>query len=230
MGIINNKMANRTPFAPNEWYHCYTRGVDKRRVFENTSDYERFLQLLYLCNSDPATKRSDLLHTTTATVMARERSEPMVAVGAYCLMPNHFHLLLKEKTEGGISQFMRKVGISYAMYFNIKRERVGNVFVRPFRSKHVADDLYFRRVVQYIHLNAADLYNTAWKQCGTKSLKKLERQLQQYRYSSMWDYTLMTRPERAILDTSAFNLIKDGLPPLATLLAEAISYHAEMSR
>ena len=78
---------------------------------------------------------------------------------AYCLMPNHFHLLLQDALPagGGISKFMQKVGTAYTMYFNASRERAGNLFVKPFRSKHVSDDRYFKRVAQYIHFNPIEL-------------------------------------------------------------------------
>jgi len=144
-------------------------------------------------------------------------------------MPNHFHLLLKEIDGGGISRFMRKLGIAYAMYFNIKNERVGNLFVKPFRSKHIADDRYFKRVVQYVHLNAADLFEPTWKQLKVRDVKTLERKLAQYRYSSMPDYYGIGRPEQVILSKEAKDLFEE-LPPLAALIADSIEYYHSMSR
>ena len=222
-------MANRAAFAPNEWSHCYSRGVDKRTVFETPSDYERFLQLLYLLNNTETVHRSDLKKRSTADVLQIPRSQPVVEVGAYCLMPNHFHLLLKEVGGGGISRFMRRLGIAYAMYFNIKNERVGNLFVKPFRSKHVADDKYFKRVVQYVHLNAAELFEPAWKLGKIKNPSLLEKQLVKYRYSSMPDYYGVDRPEQALLSQKTKELF-ENLPSITALIADSVEYYRSMSR
>ena len=222
-------MVNRAPFAPEEWYHCYSRGVDKRIVFEDSKDYERFLQLLYLLNNKDTIHRSDFKRPSTPEVLLIPRGKPIVAIGAYCLMPNHFHLLLKENTSSGISQFMRKLGIAYAMYFNIKNERVGNLFVKPFRSRHIPDDRYFKRVVQYIHLNAAELFEPAWKQGKVYNVKLLEKKLYQYRYSSMSDYYGVKRPEQVILSQEVRDLFED-LPPINQLIFESVEYYQGMSR
>ncbi len=170
-------MANRQPFAPNEWYHCYARGVEGRKTFVNQRDYERFLQLLYMTNSTEAHHRSDLVAPTLESVMRAPRTQTLVNVGAYCLMPNHFHLLLQEKSDAGIAKFMQKLGIAYAMYFNIRHHRSGNLFVKPFRSRHVADDRYFQRVLQYIHCNPAELYERGWKSGAVKDITLLQKRL-----------------------------------------------------
>lgn len=222
-------MVNRSPFALNEWYHCYSRGVDKRVVFEVVDDYERFLQLLYLLNNKGTVHRSDFKKTSTAEVLAIPRDEPITAIGAYCLMPNHFHLLLKEIVEGGISRFMRKLGIAYAMYFNIKNERVGNLFVKPFRSKHVPDDRYFKHAIQYIHLNASELFEPGWKAGRVKNMSLLERKIRHYKYSSLPDYLGINRPEQAILSIEAKYLSAE-LPTFSEILREASEYYRDMSR
>ena len=146
---------NRKPFAPDEWYHCYSRGVDKRTTFESPREYKRFIELLYLCNSEEPIHRSNLLNKTNEEILSVLRGAPLVSIGAYCLMPNHFHLLLKDLSEegDGISRFMQKLGTAYTMFFNTSRERTGNLFVKPFRSKHIKDDEYLKRVTQYIPFN-----------------------------------------------------------------------------
>src|SRR3989344_3225950 len=99
-------MATRNPFAIGEWYHCFSRGVDKRRVFERATDYDRFLLGLFVGNSVKAVHISNLRRQNLADVLSDdmiERGEAIVEIGAYCLMPNHFHLMLKEITEGGIA-------------------------------------------------------------------------------------------------------------------------------
>jgi putative transposase len=204
----------RTVFAPDEWYHCYTRGVEKRRVFENQRDYERFLEALYLSNSTMQTPRGNFQHLSHLEVMQLPRSDSLVAIGAYCLMPNHFHLLIKETQPGGITKFMQRVGTSYTMYFNVKRKRVGSLFVTPFRSKHIADDRYFQRVAQYIHLNPYEVV-------GLKKLKE-------YSYSSLPDYCGEKRNVQTILNPEAFSLLIDTMPAPEGLIDEAAEYYASL--
>jgi len=226
--IKNISMAIRpNPFAPDRWYHCYSRGVDKRKTFLDRKDYERFMHALYLCNSYIPLHRSDLKNADAETIFQIRRGEPLVSIGAFCLMPNHFHILIQETVEGGISKFMQKVGTAYLMYFNIKYERIGSLFVKPFRSKHITDDYYFKYIVQYIHLNAVELYEPAWKNGVVKNLKKLEKQLIAYRYSSFPDYHGIIRPEKAILDSENRNFIGIDLPSIQDTLADAQLYYKE---
>lgn len=223
-------MKGREIFAVDEWYHCYSRGVDKRTVFEDESDYARFKNLLYLCNSMTPIHRSAIAKLKGREVYEIERGEPLVAIGAYCLMPNHFHLLLRELREGGISEFMRKVGIAYAMYFNIKRERIGNLFVKPFRAKHVSDDDYFRKVAQYIHLNPAELYEPGWKEGRIGDLSILGRNIRAFKHSSLPDYLTAERAEKVILDAESRDLIGAEMPKLEELLYESLLYYRDLPR
>jgi putative transposase len=148
-------MAPRAPFAPGEWYHCYHRGVDKRRVFTDEAEYRRLELLLYMCNGVEHVHPSNVIRSPEEIFIdpAIERGEPLVHIGAYALMPNHIHLLMREARPGGISAFMQKVLTGYTMYFNKKHARTGPLFAGVFKSKHVADDRYFKRAWSYIHLN-----------------------------------------------------------------------------
>lgn len=217
----------RVPFAPNEWFHCYTRSIDKKSVFEDSADYERFLEALYVSNGTTMIRRNDLYRPTHADFFQLERGEPLVAIAAYCLMPNHFHLLIKEISEGGVSKFMHRVGTSFTKYFNIKHERVGNVFIKPFRSKHINDDRYHKRVAQYIHLNPAELFDPGWKSGKVRNIDLLKKRLEQYRYSSLPDYCGIARPENTILDACSKELLMDL--PLAELVDEAAAYYAGLA-
>jgi putative transposase len=108
-------MGNRLiPLVENEFYHIYNRGVDKRTTFLDVADYRRFIELLYLCNSHFAVNVRDVrkIHNS---VFDFDRGREFVAVGAYCLMPNHFHLLLTPVVPDGISLFMKKT--KYGLYF-----------------------------------------------------------------------------------------------------------------
>ncbi len=225
----------REPFAVDEWYHCYSRGVDKKTVFTDASEYARFKHLLYICNSGTAIHRSAIANITDGELYALPRGTPLVSIGAYCLMPNHFHLLLREVREGGISQFMRTLGISYAMYFNTKHERVGNLFVKPFRAKRVTNDAYLRRVAQYIHLNPAELFAPGFKEGRVEDLGSLRTRLAEYEHSSLPDYYGNAtgkgdRAEKAILNAEAFDLMREELPDERELLLEALLYYQETAR
>ncbi|MDP3646114.1 MAG: transposase [bacterium] len=217
----------REEFAHEEWYHCYTRSIDKKTVFEVRADYERFLQALYVCNGTRTIRRGTMYNPSHDLLLSLPRGRPLVAIGAYCLMPNHFHLLLQEITDDGISTFMQKVGTSFSMYFNVKRQHVGNVFVKPFRAKHINDDRYLQHVAQYIHLNPAELFEREWKSGAVRNVRSLEQKLKTYRYSSLPDYEGVERPENSILDTGVMSMF-DKRPSLSDMLVGAAEYYADL--
>lgn len=219
----------RTPFAPDEYYHCYTRGIDGRTTFRDKQDYERFQEYLYLCNDVSPFDRSNFLKHPHDAIFTRPRKQQLVAIGFYCLMPNHFHIGFQEIEEGGSSKFLQKLGTSYGMYFNKKYARVGSLFIGPCRSRHIDKDPYFRRVAQYIHLNAAELYERRWKHGEVKNMRSLEKQLRNYPYTSLWDYEGARRPERLILDADVMALVKHGIPSLASVLQDAHEYYSKLS-
>jgi putative transposase len=221
-------MANRNPFTIDEWYHCYNRGVDKRNTFEDARDYERFLLGLFIGNSDVPTHISNLKRSQLREVLdddSLERGNQLVEVGAYCLMPNHFHLLIREITENGIAKFMQKLCTGYTMYFNTKHERTGALFAGTFKSKHVPDDQYLKHLVSYIHLNPAKLFDPEWKD-GRGDLKSIKKNLKLYRYSSLADFLGETRLERLIVGETLFTLY-ETIPTLTEMVEDAKLYYQE---
>ena len=182
---------NRDSFADGEWYHCYNRGVDKRETFMRIADYDRMQELFYLGNSHTALHRSNRARTSHVEVFTIPRGDPLVRVAAYCLMPNHFHLLVRQERTNGISTYMRKVMTAYTMYFNIKYNRDGNLFYKPFRSRHIHDDRYGQHVYNYIRVNPWEVVRN---ESNNAQIKFLER----YSYSSLIDGKTM-RAESAIL-------------------------------
>jgi len=194
-------------FAPEEWYHCYSRGIDNRVVFESTSDYQRFISLLYLANTSTVLHRSNLGNLSYHELFTIPRKETLVSIGAYALMPNHFHLLLYEKNASGISTFMQKLGTAYTMYFNVKRERSGGLFTKPFRARHISDDRYLQHIIDYIHLNSLKLFEN-----GHKRNNKMEdkhyfmTKLKSYPFSSFPDFNGTSRPAKVVLGNKIFNL------------------------
>ena len=219
----------REPIEVGEWYHCYNRGIDKRNVFDSEWDCKRFLQTLYLSNGEDTPNRKNFDHYTHEKIFSVDRGEPIVAIGAYCLMPNHFHLLLQEIVEGGISRFMHRLGTSYTMYFNEKNQRVGNLFYKPFRSRHVGTDKYFRHIPQYVHLNAAEIFDRQWQKGSKLTLRVIEDRLKKYPYSSFPDYYGASRVERRILDEDSIKLLSETIPNASAVIQDAIDYYRTLA-
>src|SRR3990167_10933699 len=171
----------KDPFAVGEYYHLYSRGVDKRKVFLNAQDYRKFQFLMYVCNSE----KSIVLRNIRKSF---DRGETIVNIGAFCLMPNHFHILVREKIENGISTYMRKLMTGYSMYFNKKYKRTGKLYEGVFKSIHINKDTYLKYLYLYIHLNPAKLIDKNWRENKNKNTTRLLEYVFSYLYSSMKEY------------------------------------------
>lgn len=218
-------MTTRTPIEIDSWQHCYNRGVDKRNVFRTARDYERFLLLMYLANSEhPVQISHGRLWSLSEYIDDNklDRGKQIVEIGAYALMPNHVHMLLQEITEGGISLFMQRVFTGYTMYFNRKYERSGSLFAGTFKSKHVDDDVYLKKAVSYISLNPAELFDPSWKEISG-SKKQLEKQLLAYPYSSLPDFLSPDENKKHILGNSIRSYF-DLLPKIGEMIKDALEY------
>ncbi len=221
-------MATRVPIELGEWYHCYNRGVDKRRVFETALDYERFILQMYVANGSQSVHLSNLKNKKLSDVLSDvslDRGGQIVEIGAYCLLPNHFHILLKEIREGGIALFNQKLITGYTMYFNIKQERTGSLFSGTYKSKHVADDRYLKHLISYIHFNPVELIEPKWKE-GHGNIKTIEAFLRDYSYSSLAAFRDQNSITRKIVGNSVFDLY-DKIPTVKEMLKEAQSYYIE---
>ena len=213
----------KVPFAVNEWYHCYNRGIEKRIVFKDSQDYRRFLELLYLANDEFPLRRDDIGTHKFEEILHIPRGKKLVAIGAFCLMPNHFHLVVKEVSEGGITAFMRKIGTAYAMYFNVRHGREGNLFLRPFQSRHVSTDRYFQHLINYVHCNPAILYEPEWKTGNVVDPQFLGEHIVAYPYSSLGAYADAHTPTRTILDAEVFSIAR--IVQIQKMLQEARQYY-----
>jgi putative transposase len=214
-------------FSIGEWYHVYSRGIDKRITFEDKRDYDRFLSLLYLANSDMSVtlfnkRNSNALRDALDT----QRGSPLVELGAYSLMPNHYHLVIKEIVEDGTSEFMRKLGIGYTMYFNTRYQRTGNLFAKPFRARHIKDDAYLQKVVGYVHLNPAELIEPGWKNGRIRDLHRLRQELTAYPNCSLKDFLKQSLPTRHIIGSDIFDVYQSV--PMAKMLQNAHEYYKTM--
>jgi len=149
-------MKNRIIFLENEYYHIYNRGVDKRIIFDDCFDIARFYQSMQEFNSiEPIgsiyenrnKEENNNRGCRTPTV------GKLVEIVAYCLNSNHFHLILTPLVEGGISEFMKRLGGGYTNYYNLKDGRNGSLFQGKFKSVHVDSDSYLRFLSVYVNLN-----------------------------------------------------------------------------
>ncbi len=134
-----------------------------------------------------------------------EKPGRLVSIGAYCLMPNHFHLLVKEETENGISILMKKVLTGYSMYFNKKHQRSGKLFEGPFKATHADNDDYLQYLFAYIHLNPVKTLDPDnWEKKIIARPEQAYDFLRRYGYSSFIDYLGDKRPENVIINPAVF--------------------------
>lgn len=194
-------MERKIKISIGEVYHIYSRGVDKRIIFLSIKDKERFIKLLYLCNSKDKFKFDHYKKLPLSKIPPPER---IVAVGAYCLMNNHFHILVKEITENGISTFMEKLLTAYSMYFNKKYRRSGALFEGRFKARHVDKDNYLRYLYCYIHLNPIKFVDSDWQNNELVIDDKFRDFLDGYYFSSYFDYKGQDREEGLILSRQDF--------------------------
>ncbi|MDE2079071.1 MAG: transposase [Patescibacteria group bacterium] len=191
-----------------EYYHIYNRGVDKRVVFTKPQEYRRFMRALVLLNDIRVVKLSRHLAKSfpgevkplpeihrrgkgrpeKELLAGTQRREPLVAIGAFCLMPNHFHLYLTPLVDNGISKFMQRLQTSYTMYFNEVHERSGALFQGTFKAEHVDRDAYAKYLFSYIHLNPAKLVDSKWKEFGARDFRNVREYVRTYQYSSLPEY------------------------------------------
>jgi putative transposase len=149
------------------YYHIYNRGVDKRLIFQDPQDYGVYLSYLkeYLSPKDEKTLRDQLVQTNM-TPKERDRIwgrlrinnfSDEISLLAYCLMPNHFHLLIKQKPINAIDKFMRALSTRYTMYFNHKYDREGALYQGVYKAVLVTTDEQFLHLSRYIHKQAISM-------------------------------------------------------------------------
>jgi len=184
----------------NEICHIIIRGVGDSLVFKNKDDYYRGIFSLYEFNNRKPVSIKDRRKArtnfkkprgSTSGILLREevdKREKLVEILAFCFMPNHIHLLVKQIKDGGITQFMRKFGTGYAVYFNKKYDRKGHLF-QGFRVVLIKDNSQLENAFVYIHTNPISLVEPKWKEIGIKKPEKVIDFLEEeYRWSSYFDY------------------------------------------
>jgi putative transposase len=176
----------KVDFANGEIYHVYNRGVDKRDVFIANSDYYRFIHGLYEFNDEQRTlnarhhyRSQTGRYGASSIPLFKINRIPLVEILVFNLMPNHYHLMLRQIKDAGITKFMQKLGTGYTMYFNKKNTRSGVLFQGKFKAVHVNNESQFIHLPHYIHTNPLELNYR-----GPTSVDYLL----EYRWSSFPDY------------------------------------------
>lgn len=150
-------------FVENGYYHIYNRGVEKRTIYKDDSDYSVFLSYLKYALSEPPNpekyKKTFTLQGSPFKGVPRlpKNFKEKIDLFAFCLMPNHFHLLIKQKTNNALTSFMMSLITRYSMYFNKKYDRVGSLFQGIYRAVLITDEKYLLHLSRYIHLNPSEL-------------------------------------------------------------------------
>jgi len=196
-------------FVNSHIYHIYNRGVEKRKTFLDEIDHLRFIHDLFEFNDiNPAissnvrftTNQPSKINTSCLNQLLEvqlpkvERKQKrfhrklVIEILAFCLMPNHYHLLVRQLVDNGIVKFMQKLGTGYTNYFNLKYERVGPLFQGRFKAVRVAKESHLLHLPNYIHFNPLELIMPKLKDDGMKDYKKAIVFLENYRWSSFPDY------------------------------------------
>jgi len=176
-----------------ELFHVYNRGVEKRSIFADDRDRVRFIHSLYEFN-DIASVNNIKHHFENKDIASpyfeERKRKQLVDIHGWCLMDNHFHLLLSEHVEGGIAEFTRKLGIGHTHYYNERHERSGVLFQGRTKKKLIDREAYFLFILHYIHLNPLDYVDDTsdWRNRSIKGATKALSHLDSYRWSSFLDY------------------------------------------
>ncbi|MEK7064492.1 MAG: transposase [Patescibacteria group bacterium] len=167
---------SRKEYGAGGHYHVYNRGVEKRKIFLDEQDFKVFLGYMkfYLEQSD---LQGQALQGVSPS-RAPKNYHGQIELLAYCLMPNHFHFLVKQTTDRAIAEFMQSLILKYVMYFNKKYKRVGGLFQGRYKTVLISDERQFIYIAKYIHRNPIDILPAGPGPAG----------LVEYKYSSYGNY------------------------------------------
>lgn len=180
-------------FINGEVYHIVNRAIEGRNLFQQISDYFRFIFCLYELNDKNLIKMRDRIEERkerkyTGRTRANSR-EPLVEIIAFCLMPNHYHLIVRQLIDNGISLFIQKLGDSYVGYFNEKYNRKGrgSIFQGGYKAVHIKTNDQLINTICYVFTNPVELLEKAWKEKGVKNSEKAIKHVESYQWSSYLD-------------------------------------------
>ena len=186
-------------FVNNDVYHIILRGIDDNLIFKNKNDYYRGVFSIYEFNTvKPITIRfqrkarskikQKIKELNRGPSSVKDERDRLIDLLAFCFMPNHIHLLIRQIKGEGIIKFMRKLGTGYGGYFNRKYNRKGYVFQNRFSAVHIKSNSQLKTVFVYIHSNPISCIEPKWKEKGIKNPRKVIKFLEEYKWSSYSDY------------------------------------------
>lgn len=187
----------RPQLGNDEIYHIVNRGVGDSLIFNNINDYYRGIFSIYEFNNASSVeirrrreerRKEKASGGLSSAELLVEKRDLLVEILAFCFMPNHIHLLLRQIKDNGITNFMRKVGTGYAYYFNKKHKRKGHLFQNRFKAVHIKTNKQLQNVFVYIHANPISLIEPGWKENGIKNPDEVVKFLNNYKWSSYLDY------------------------------------------
>lgn len=167
-----------TPLANGEYYHIFNRGSEKRDIFSQTRDFKRFAQTFYYYQFTGPKISFSKFAKSDLNSFKPHNDKKLVEIICYCLMPNHFHFLVKQLKDNGISIFLSQLSNSYTKYFNTKYNRVGPLLQGAFKAVLIENDEQLLHVSRYIHLNPV--------------VSGIVKNLDEYLWSSYKEYTQST--------------------------------------
>lgn len=184
-------MIRKENFLIGEYYHVYSRTILNIPELQNKDNAKKLAQAFLLANSTKSGQSFDYLRNNINTSLKdaleiSKSGEKLTEILCYAIMPNHYHLLLKEIREKGITDFIRKCNTSIAKYINTKTERRGPLFESRFKSKHIDSNEYLVHLSVYIHLNPLDfLSNKDWRKNKIKDWESAKGKILNYPWSSI---------------------------------------------
>lgn len=148
---------SRKTYIEKGYYHVYNRGVEKRTIFDSDQDYKVFLSYLRQYLTPPSLDSFPNLSQSDQKAYQTKRYAGVIQLGAYVLMPNHFHLLIKQENISAMKEFLQSLSTRYSVYFNKRYDRVGSLFQGRYKAVTIKTDEQLVHLSRYIHLNPTDL-------------------------------------------------------------------------
>jgi len=206
-------MMRKETFLIGEYYHIYSRTLLNIPEFQNKDNARKLAQTFLLANSTKSGQAFDYLRNNINTSLENalkisKSGEKLAEILCYAIMPDHYHILVKEIREKGITDFTRKCNTSIAKYVNIKTGRKGPLFESRFKSKHIDSNEYLLHLSVYIHLNPLDfLSNKDWRKNKISDWENAKLKILNYPWSSIKHFISST-PD---FDESIYSNIVSGI-------------------
>lgn len=190
--LTHRYVMRTTPFANDQYYHVFNRGVDHRNIFNDRVDFWRFYLSLYFFNDQSFV---NLGGKSTFASLRDENSikdflkfqkpkKPFVEIISFILLPNHFHMLVRQIADNGVSDFLHRVSMGFSHYFNKRYERTGCLFESKFKAILLTREAHLFHLPRYIHLNALDVCGMSWRDGSVANWDKAVEYLDTYPWSS----------------------------------------------